>query len=427
MLIGIDASRANRNHKSGTEWYSYYLIRWLSKLDKDNQYILYSDCPLEGGLINLKSYEHSENSEENFEISFDKDGYQKLDSKYDNFRGRVLKWPFKYFWTQGRFSLEMIFNRPDILFIPAHTLPIIHPRRSVVTIHDIGFVKDIRLYEKEAMGPENVSGRKILNILVSIITGGKYRANSIDYLRWSTEFALKHAKKIITVSEFTKQEIVDVYKTKAEKIKVIHNGYNKDLFKKIDNTEKIREVLDKYGIDQPYLFYVGRIEKKKNIPALIEAFAIMRENNKDIKHKLVLAGDASFGYDETKYMMREFDLVNDILLPGWVDERDVPYLYNGADAFIFPSMYEGFGIPLLQAMACGAPIAASNRTSIPEVAGDAALLFNPDYVLSIADAMAKIINDQRLRDELIVLGQERIKDFSWEKCAKETLKEFNLL
>ena len=420
MIIGIDASRANRGHKSGTEWYSYYIIRWLAKMDKNNQYILYTDEPLRGGLVDLTITQHHCDIPEAGAI-FDKAGYQAIRSPHNNFRGKILKWPLKYFWTQGRLSLEMIFKRPDILFVPAHALPFIHPKKSIITIHDIGFERDRRLYRIEAMGPIDNRARKLLNILVYIFTMGRYRATTIDYLRWSTTYALKYAHTIITVSEFSKKEIEEYYRTEAAKIRVIHNGYNKSLYRPVNDKNRIKEVLTRYGIEPPYLLYIGRIEKKKNTPALIEAFAIMRETHKDIRHKLVLVGDASYGYDETNYMVEQFRLSEEVVMPGWVEEEDLPYFYAGATGFIFPSKYEGFGIPLLQAMACEVPIAASWASSIPEVVKDAAWLFDPLNVRSIADALYLIITDRELQDQLVAASRKRIAHFSWEKSARKTL------
>jgi len=422
MIIGIDASRANREHKSGTEWYSYYLIRWLAKIDKQNKYILYTDKPLIGGLLNLTTIQHFSSASKE-EIRYDQEGYQIIKSPFNNFRAKVLNWPFYFFWTQGRLSLEMLINRPNILFVPAHTLPLIHPSKSIVTIHDIGFERYRRFYRKEQMGSGNIKAKKIINILVKLFTFGKYNADSIDYLRWSTEYALKKADKVIAVSNFTKKELKYFYQTDGDKIKVIYNGYNKYLYKQIKDRSKANEVLAKYDIEGSYLLYVGRIEKKKNIPALIEAFAIMRENNKNIKYKLVLVGDASFGYDEANYMIREFGLDNEVLMSGWVPEKDLPYFYNRATAFVFPSNYEGFGIPLIQAMACGVPIVTSRASSIPEVVGDAALFFDASDIRSMAKAIERIMVDVNLRSRLIKLGQERVKDFSWEKCARQTLRE----
>jgi len=425
MIIGIDASRANRKHKSGVEWYSYYIIRELASLDSKNEYILYTDTPLVGGLFDLTDACDGELCDiGEVDIQFDKKGYQILKSPHNNFRAKVLDWSFNFLWTQGRLSLEMIFHKPDILFVPSHTLPFIHPRKSIVTIHDIGFVNNAGFYSRDSMGPEGNFFKKFIDVIVRIFTLGKFGANTTDYLFWSTKFALKKSKIILTVSNFTKKEIIDIYGEKVSNVEVIYNGYNTKIYKKINDKEKIKEVLDKYGISAPYIFYVGRIEKKKNIPELVEAFAMMREQETDIKHKLLLVGNASFGFDEVMQIAEDYRLENDLIIPGWVEEADMPYIFNGADAFVFPSKYEGFGIPLLQSMACEIPIAASWAASIPEITKKAALLFNPNSVEDIRDALIRIIKDEKLRTELKELGVERVKNFSWKKTVAGILEIF---
>lgn len=423
MIVGIDASRANRSHKTGTEWYSYYLIRHLARIDEQNQYILYTDQPLTGGLMDLTTddLEIKEMGLISDPIEF-KNGHQTIRSPHGNFKAKVLNWPFLYFWTQGRLSLEMLFPRIDVLFIPAHTLPFVHPSKSVVTIHDIAFERDRLLYQRRDMGPDSRSSRRLINVLVRLITLNRYGANSLDYLSWSTRLALKHAKKIISVSQFTKDDIIEAYGVGGQKIAVIPNGYNRELYREITDHRAIADVLKKYDIGRPYFLYVGRLEKKKNTPNLIEAYADLRQKSKELKHKLVLVGDASYGYDEVNYAIREYNLDNEVIMPGWVEEADMPYLYNGADAFVFPSRYEGFGIPLLQAMACGVPIAASCASSIPEVAGDAALLFDPYNIRAISEAMHKVVTDNDLRRTLINRGRERVKNFDFDRCARMTLK-----
>lgn len=426
MLIGIDASRANRKHRNGAEWYSYHLIRSLAKLDAKNQYLLYSDQPLGKGLADLGA-EGALFSEENFFPEIDKYGFQSVKSPHNNFRAKILKWPYKNFWTLGRLSLECLFNCPDVLFIPTHVLPIIHPRRSVVTIHDVGFMKNKSLYRREPIGPESGKKKFFINLCARIFTFGKFGAEARDYLEWSTGYALRKAKKAITVSRCSQSDILENFRVKEGKLSVIYNGFNNGLFKKISDTKSIAAVLNKYGISRPYLFYVGKIEKKKNIPALIEAFAIMRDRNREIRHKLVLVGDAFYGYDEVHYLIREYNLDDEVLMPGWIDEKDMPYVYSGADAFVFPSHYEAFGISLLEAMACGLPIAASDAASIPEVTGDAGLLFDPCDIYAMAEAMKKIICEDSLRVRLASAGEKRSASFSWEKCASETLDVINSL
>ncbi|MDD4901044.1 MAG: glycosyltransferase family 1 protein [Patescibacteria group bacterium] len=415
MLIGLDASRANRRFKSGTEWYAYYLIKELAKIDSTNQYLLYSDKPLTGGLADLAGA----NPDNGREITV-KRGCQIIKSPHHNFKAKILAWPFSYLWTQVRLSLEMLVEPPDALFIPAHTLPLIHPKKSVVTIHDVGFERAKELYGSDNLGPSGGWIGKIFGLFIKLFTGGKFRANKLDYHSWSTKFALEHAKKIIAVSEFTKQEMIDIYGASGEKIEVVHNGFNSELYKKISDKNEIEKTLKKYGIKAPYIFYVGRLEKKKNTARLVNAFAIMKEKYKT-NHKLVLVGNADLGFDEVKYVIEEFDLQNDVIITGWVPELDIPYLYGGAALFVFPSLYEGFGIPLVQAMASGVPVTASDIPSIRETTAGAAWLFNPLDKRDIAEKMAKVLSDKKLAADLIAKGHARASDFSLLKCAQETL------
>jgi glycosyltransferase involved in cell wall biosynthesis len=416
MLIGIDASRANRKFKGGTEWYSYYLIRELAKIDRTNQYILYSDRPLVGGLANLK-----DDGQLSAPGKINYWGWQEIKSPHNNFRVKVLYWPFKFFWTQLRLSLEMLIFPPEVLFISAHTLPLIHPKKSIVTIHDIGFAREKQLYSLDDIGPAGSLMGVLLNFFIKLFTGGKFGSNVLDYHSWSTKFALKHAKKIIAVSEFTKQELIDVYGAAQAKIEVVYNGYNQFIYKKINDQAEIEKILNKYEINVPYIFYVGRLEKKKNTATLVQAYAVMRQKYKNIKHKLVLAGNASLGFDEVKYVIEEFDLNNDVIMTGWIPESDMPFIFNGASVFVFPSLYEGFGIPLLQAMASEVPIAASDIAPIVEVSRGAALLFNPKDKNDIAEKMARLIANKKLAENLVNLGRNRVKDFSLDSCAKKTL------
>jgi len=426
MLIGIDASRANRTHKSGTEWYSYYLIKYFAQLDSANQFILYTDRPLAPDLADLTKLDFVPPSIKS-SPEYDQDGFQIIKSPHHNFKAKVLHWPFSYFWTLGRLSWEMIFSRLDVLFIPAHGLPLFRPKKTVNTIHDVAFKREVDLYEKSRLGPEKGQGRRVINFIVRLLTLGKFGANSNDYLDWSTAYALKHANKIITVSQFTRDEILQMYpetiaRGQEKKIIPIPNGFNDRLYKKITNQEKITAVLEKYGLQQPYFLYVGRLEKKKNTPLLIEAFVRLKQNDKNLSHKLVLIGDASFGSDELKYIIDEFGLQDEVIMPGWADEEDMPCIFNGAAAYILPSLHEGFGITVLQALACGVPTIVSDIPALQEVAGEAALYCDPHNKEDVARVMELIIIDQDLRGQLIEKGLQRAKEFSWEKCAQETLK-----
>jgi len=374
MIIGIDASRADKLNKTGTEWYCFFLIEELKKITQNSEHkiILYSKEPLHGDLAKLPA----------------------------NWENKILRWPFKYLWTQGRLSLEMLLNPPDVLFIPAHSIPLIYAKNTVVTWHDVGFERFKKLYSLPAYW----------------------------YHKWAVRYSLKHAKKIIVISEFTKNEITDLFKVPSGKLKVVYNGYDNRTYNVQLDRDKIQKVLDKYKIDSPYIFFVGRLEEKKNIKGLVEAFWLLRESARigtrinANKYKLVLAGRRGYGYERVKKRILDSGIENDVVELGWTDEEDIPYLLAGAEVFAFLSFYEGFGIPILEAMACGVPVLSSDIPPLREVAADAALFADPAKPKEIADAMLKLLGNENLRDEMVKRGLERVEKFSWERCARESLR-----
>src|SRR4030043_1789344 len=221
MTIGIDASRAAKKIKTGTEWYSFFLIEELKKITigTEHKIILYSREPLAG----------------------------KLGKSPQNWENKILKWPLKYLWTQIRLSWEMLINPPDALFIPAHSIPLIYAKNTIVTWHDIGFEKFKHLYTPQAYW----------------------------YHKWAVRYSLKNARKVIVISEFTKNEILDVfgqfYNKLENKISVVYNGYDNNKHRADLDKNKICDILEKYKIKDPYIFFVGRLEEKKNIKGLVEA------------------------------------------------------------------------------------------------------------------------------------------------------------
>lgn len=369
MIIGFDASRANKDAKTGTEWYSYNLLLELAKIDNKNRYFLYTPQKLK----------------------------KKLKKLPDNFEEKVLGWPPKYLWTMIRLSLEMILKAPDILFVPAHIIPLISPKNTITTIMDVGFISRPEIYPKK----------------------------ELKYHKFGLQQAIKKAKIILTISEFTKQEMIDLCGIDPNRIKVINLGFDSGIFKKIEDRGRINKVLGKYSIptDSQYFLYVGRLEEKKNTPGLVEAFGKLLKENQGIKHKLVLAGAPGHNYEEIKSLIDKYNLQDNVIETGWVEEEDLAYLFNGSFAFVFPSFYEGFGIPLLEAMSCEVPILASEVASIPEVALDAAIYFDPNNIEDIKDKMKDSIENDSIRLEVIEKGKQRVKEFGWEKCARETLRE----
>lgn len=395
MIIGIDASRANEVKKTGTEWYAYHLIEEFKKIaDHNDQFILYTKEPLREDLGILPA----------------------------NFKNKVLKWPPKFLWTQIRLSIEMLFGSPDLLFVPAHTIPLIHPKNTVTTLHDVGFERFQELYSKDRIGYRTSLTKSLINLLVRILTLGKYGSNEYDYHRFSARFALKHARKIITISQFTKKEILDVYQfARPEKIEVILLACDKKRFSKVTSIQEQKETINKYGIQQPFLLYIGRLEEKKNTIGLIEVLKIL-QTKYGFTGQLVLIGKEGFKFKDALRTIERYEMEQKVIRPGWINEDERIILLKAAAVFVFPSFYEGFGIPPLEAMASKVPVVASNAASIPEVVGNAAILVDPKNSEKIAAVVNRALIDQKLRLELIKRGTKRIAQFDWNKTAKATLE-----
>jgi glycosyltransferase involved in cell wall biosynthesis len=234
------------------------------------------------------------------------------------------------------------------------------------------------------------------------------------------------ADTIITISQFSKSEIVKYLAVPKEKIVVMPCGVDFEFFRPDYSTEEIQTIKDKYSINSDYILYLGTLEPRKNIEKLIDAYQLLKSRNNDIP-KLVIAGRKGWQYNSIFQKVNEYRLINDIIFTGYLSEQDTPVLMKGAHAFVFPSIYEGFGMPPLEAMACGTPVITSNVASLPEVVGDAALLVNPFSVESIAEAIGKIIQDECLRTSLSQKGLIHASSFSWDRSAKIVLDVYNNL
>jgi glycosyltransferase involved in cell wall biosynthesis len=358
MKIGIDASRAFQKNRTGIEEYSYQVIKHLRDHLRDQQVILYCNPAI--------------NTEPDFDLP-------------ENWKVKFLRAPI--FWTQARLSLEMLFRPVDVLFVPAHTVPLIHPRNTIVTIHGLE-------YE---------------------FCPGAYSFWQRFYMRLVIKNSCRWAKKIIAVSENTKKDLMRLYKVPEEKMEVIYEGIGDSNFQfSIFNFQKIFN--DK--IFKPYLLFVGRLEERKNIIGIVEAFEILKRKY-NISQKLILAGRFGYGAEGIKDKIKKSRYKNDIILPGYISDEDKFALLKKADAFLFPTFYEGFGLPILEAQSVGTPVVTSNISSMPEVAGNSAVLVDPKDPSAIAEAAYKLISDESYKNDIIQKGMENVKRFSWEKCARE--------
>ena len=363
MLIGIDASRAARRERTGTENYSLHLIRHLLALESDHRYRLY----------------------------FNRPPVTELFPRTAALELRVM--PFPRLWTHLRLSWEMARQPPDVLFVPAHVLPLVHPRSSVVTVHDLGY-----LYYP--------GGHRFLDGL---------------YLDLSTRYNARAASRVIAISQATKDDLVQQCGIEPDKITVVYFGYDETM-QPVEDEATMEKVKARYGIRGDYVLHVGTLQPRKNLGRLLEAYAMVRKQAKRGETPcLVMAGRKGWLYDQIFQQVERLGLESEVILPGYVPQDDLPALLSGARLFVFPSLYEGFGLPVLEAMACGTPVLCSNASSLPEVAGDAALLVDPVDVKSMAEAMNRLLQDEGLRTQLVERGYRQGRQFSWDRCARETL------
>ncbi|MCP4540948.1 MAG: glycosyltransferase family 4 protein [Chloroflexi bacterium] len=366
MLVGIDASRAVTAHPTGTEVYSRQLIQAL--LEPASWQISFTRY--------------------HFRLYFRSLPPEDLFSGIEFERMDVAVIPFPRLWTHTRLSWEMVRRPPDVLFVPAHVLPLVHPHTSLVTVHDLGY-----LYFPEA-----------------------HPQLDRFYLDLSTRWNARVAAHILADSEATKSDLVTRYATPPDKITVAYPGRDETLVPVRDPAE-IEAVKARYGIAGDYFLYVGTLQPRKNLSRIVDAFATLKPET-----TLVLAGRRGWLYDDLFAQVRRMGLEGRVCFPGYILDEDKVTLMSGALAFVFPSLYEGFGMPVIEAQSCGCPVIASTTSSLPEVAGDAALLVDPHDVTAIATAMRRVAADPALRENLIERGFVNVHRFSWKTCAQSVLR-----
>lgn len=387
MRIGIDASRANVATRSGTEWYSFFIIKELLEQDRQNSYVLYTKEPLVEDLARVVQ------------------GKAEV---------RVLRWPPRFLWNLFRLSLEMLVRPPEVLFVPAHTVPLIHPRRLVTTCHDIGFDRFPELYARTPIGPKSGLTRWLISAIVFMCTLGRYSNSELSYHRFSMRLAIKRAQKIIVPSDFTAQEIQTAYACPHEKITVIHLGIHPDFFTR-PSSDEIEKIKKKHNLQRPYAIFLGRWERKKNISTLFSAYTLA--TGRGAEFDLVLVGRPGLGFAEA-WSLVDPGIQNRI--HPLIAYNDARALMAGAAYFIFPSAYEGFGLPVLEAMAIGTPVICSNQASLPEITNDAAYLVDPSDREDIAKGMLAF-QDPAVREDFRQRGLQQCRGFSWATAGRQTL------
>ncbi len=390
MRIGIDARFLS---EAGVGRYIKNLLYYLQELDLKNEYFI---------LLREKDFE-------------------KIKFKNKNFN-KILA-DISWYGVSEQIELPKILYslKLDLAHFPHFNIPIFYRGKFVVTIHDL-------IHQKFKM--------KRATTLNPLLYSVKHHAYN-----FALKTALKKSEKVITVSDYVEGELRNQWNVPDNKIIVTKEGVEDKLFQIAKKCTKndIDSVLKKFGIKPPFLFYVGNAHPHKNVEGLIKAFLKLRKNyeqsfqssNDDSHHlQLVLSGGEHYFWERIKReaadsRLRGNDGFKNIIFTGFVSDEEMVALYKSAKVYVVPSFEEGFGIPLLEAMACGVPVASSQRASLPEVGGDAAIYFDPYSVDDMALKISTILNSQMIQRELVEKGHKRVKEFSWRKMAELTLKVYN--
>ncbi|MHB1393069.1 MAG: glycosyltransferase family 4 protein [Clostridia bacterium] len=277
--------------------------------------------------------------------------------------------------------------------------------------------------------PPRIEGKVITTIYDMVYKRYPDTMTKANYRRLDKNIkrSVKRADIVVTISENSKQEIIEYLGVQEEKIRIVSPGVDLEVYSCKYGVEELTRIKDKYKLPDKYALYLGTLEPRKSIDSIIEGYAQYKLLNKDTNLKLVIAGKKGWMYDSIFESLIANKLVEDVIFTGYVEEEDKPFIYKLSSMFIFPSLYEGFGMPVLEAMAAGVPVITSNSSSLPEVVGDAGLLVEPKDIQAIADYIGRLDNDSDLRNELITRGLERSKLFTWEKSARRLIQIYKEL
>lgn len=376
MRIGIDC-RTILNPKSGeyagVGHYTYYLVKNLLKVDKKNEYVLFFDWRVK----DTREFEQKNVKIKRFPFS-----------QYKKFL------PFAY--SHMLISAYLIKEGLNVYHSPACVLPLTYPKKCVITVHDLA------IYINPDWFPSQIFSTRLL-----------------------VPQTIRKADKIIVVSESTKKDLKELFNAKAKKVVVIHEGVSVE---KIPIKSKKIDGINKFKLWPNYILFIGTLERRKNLVNLARAYKkLITWDKKFEKYQLVIAGNEAWKSEEIHDEVRELKLNNFVKFLGYVTHNEKIDLIKKAVCLVSPSSYEGFGLVLVEAMALGTPIITSDISSMPEVVGKAGILIDPEKEEEIAKTLKKLLSNKELQNKLSRAGLERVKDFSWEKCALETVKVYESL
>ncbi len=375
MLIGIDGNEANVQQRVGSGQYGYQVLCHLAKIiDRDQIEVFLKEEPLADLPPSLQ--------------------YRVFGPKK--------------FWTQLALPVNLFFKvpRPDVFFTPTHYAPRFSPVPVVVTIFDLSFLHFPDMFQTSDL---------------------------LQLVSW-TRYSILKAVKILTISHFSKKEIVKNYPVPANKVVVTYPGVGAQFVPQ--TRSQIAKVKRKYQIETDYILYVGTLQPRKNLERLIEAFRIIIRDRDGAKRRLrqtsrrnssqplslVIAGKKGWLFKTIFQKVKDLGLVNKVIFTDFVQANDLPALISGAKVYVLPSLYEGFGLPVVEAQSCGVPVVVANNSSLPEIVGKSGVLVDPLSVDSIYEGIKLVLEDNSLRDKLIKEGFKNCERFSWAKTAAETLR-----
>lgn len=370
MKIGVDA-RVIKQYP-GLGRYCTNVLRSLLEIDRENEYIIFTLTPEQ--LTFLKVYE--------------------------NIRIVHVDYPVLSYKTFYAFSHFINKYKPDVFFETFQVAPLRVLCPMVIVLHDM-----MDLMYKDAFTHHHFIIRM----------GLKY------FFKFAVPRSIRKASVIITVSESTKRDLLSYFDIDEKKVTTILEGVEEN-FRPITDIDVLRSVKIRYGLLDRFVLYLGSIKPYKNLEGVLESFSKLYRTGFNDNVKLVIAGLKHFSLDKVNNKISMLDIKDKVLHVGFIDEKDLPVVYTLAEVFLFPSIWEGFGLPALEAMACGTPVITSNTTSLPEVVGDAGMQVNPYNIAEITHNLMLLLNDSGLRKVLSQRGIERVRTFTWEKAARETLK-----
>lgn len=379
MKIGIDARFLTHPQKGGFKTYTENLVKGLAHVDSENEYVLYLDRP--------PQEQHQIPSRPNFSTCIVSNGLP------------LIGMPWR---EQVGLTRQVACDRLDLFHSPCLTAPFSLACPLAVTIHDMIW-----------FFPEKFSTGQPWSIQRGLMQW---------YYRIVTQRAVRNASAILTVSQAAKDSIVQHLKLDGKAIFVIHEAAN-SIYRQIGDARQIEKIRHQYQLPGEFVLAIGSADPRKNIAALLRAYALLPVALRK-QYNLAVVWTHHFLETELAKLVEELGLARCVQFLHQVSNEDLVLLYNAASLFAFPSLYEGFGLTLLEAMACGTPVVAANNSSIPEIVGDAALLIEAQDVKAIADAMTRVLTDDTVQTNLIKKGLERSANFSWEKCARQTIDAY---